>query len=128
MYDVVVLGGTLGVLLATALLAQHSRARNSSANGKEQPLQVAVVERGVLAGREQEWNCTRADLQVSRWRAAARLRHAIQHSAKRCSQQLVCPAMARCPGQQKHKQQQGLHFPRSSHSQCSSGHLFAPAT
>ena len=49
-YDVVVLGGTLGIFLATALLIQ----------GKS----VAVVERFQLRGREQEWNISRADMKV----------------------------------------------------------------
>lgn len=62
-FDVVVLGGTLGILLAAALLAHSSR---HSAQGSSQPLRVAVVERGELVGREQEWNCTQADLQVVR--------------------------------------------------------------
>jgi hypothetical protein len=53
----VVLGGTLGILLATALLAN-----NSSSGGR--PLRVAVVERGQLLGRDQEWNITRSELQV----------------------------------------------------------------
>jgi hypothetical protein len=77
---VVVLGSTLGILLATALLAQHATTTSSSSsNGggiakhkhqqrgrqqHQQELRVAVVERGVLVGRDQEWNCTQADLQV----------------------------------------------------------------
>jgi hypothetical protein len=72
---VVVLGGTLGILLATALLAQHASSSSSSGSAthkhqqrrqqqKKQGLCVAVVERGVLVGRDQEWNCTQADLQV----------------------------------------------------------------
>lgn len=48
--DIVVLGGTLGIFLATALLLQ----------GKS----VTVVERNALLGRDQEWNISRADMQV----------------------------------------------------------------
>ncbi|OIW16243.1 hypothetical protein TanjilG_18958 [Lupinus angustifolius] len=47
-YDVLVCGGTLGIFIATAL----------SARG----LRVAVVERNVLKGREQEWNISRKEL------------------------------------------------------------------
>ncbi len=50
-YDVVVLGGTLGIFLATALQLRGWK--------------VAVVERNTLMGREQEWNISRADMQVS---------------------------------------------------------------
>ena len=50
MQDVVVLGGTLGIFLATALLLR----------GKS----VTVVERNALLGRDQEWNISRADMQV----------------------------------------------------------------
>jgi lycopene cyclase CruP len=57
-YDVVVLGGTLGLLLATALLAQRRQHQHS------QGLRVAVIERGKLQGRQQEWNITYSDLQV----------------------------------------------------------------
>ena len=46
--DVVVLGGTLGIFLATALQLQ----------GK----QVAVVERGTVQGRSQEWNISREEM------------------------------------------------------------------
>jgi len=46
----VVLGGTLGIFLATALQLR----------GKS----VAVVEQNRLVGREQEWNISRADMQV----------------------------------------------------------------
>jgi hypothetical protein len=69
-YDVAVLGGTLGILLATALLAnQHTDSSSSSSVGDgakqlRQQLRVAVVERGMLVGRDQEWNCSEADLQV----------------------------------------------------------------
>eukprot|EP00775_Hariotina_reticulata_P005254 gene5254-5489_t len=48
MFDVVVAGGTLGVFVATALATQGWR--------------VAVVERGPLAGRKQEWNISRKEL------------------------------------------------------------------
>eukprot|EP00775_Hariotina_reticulata_P003056 gene3056-3337_t len=57
-YDVVVLGGTLGLLLATALLTQQQQHQQTRG------LQVAVVERGRLQGRQQEWNITHSDLQV----------------------------------------------------------------
>lgn len=49
-FDVVVLGGTLGIILATAL----------QLHGKS----VAVVERNALLGRDQEWNISRADMQA----------------------------------------------------------------
>jgi pyruvate/2-oxoglutarate dehydrogenase complex dihydrolipoamide dehydrogenase (E3) component len=48
MYDVIVAGGTLGVFVAVSL-AQRG-------------LRVAVVERGKLAGRTQEWNISRKEL------------------------------------------------------------------
>nr|GLL23034.1 uncharacterized protein LOC109187702 [Ipomoea trifida] len=48
MFDVVVCGGTLGIFIATAL----------SSKG----LQVGIVERNVLKGREQEWNISRKEL------------------------------------------------------------------
>ncbi|KAL9384743.1 hypothetical protein Peur_021753 [Populus x canadensis] len=47
-FDVVVCGGTLGIFIATAL----------SAKG----LQVGVVERNMLKGREQEWNISKKEL------------------------------------------------------------------
>ncbi|KAG5231999.1 Lycopene cycl domain-containing protein [Salix suchowensis] len=47
-FDVVVCGGTLGIFIATAL----------SAKG----LQVGIVERNILKGREQEWNISRKEL------------------------------------------------------------------
>ncbi|XP_054819149.1 uncharacterized protein LOC129318422 [Prosopis cineraria] len=47
-YDVLVCGGTLGIFIATAL----------SARG----LRVAIVERNILKGREQEWNISRKEL------------------------------------------------------------------
>jgi glycine/D-amino acid oxidase-like deaminating enzyme len=46
---VVVAGGTLGVFVAVCLA--------------QQGLAVAVVERGKLAGRTQEWNISRKELQ-----------------------------------------------------------------
>ncbi|KAK9803372.1 hypothetical protein WJX72_000257 [[Myrmecia] bisecta] len=49
MYDVVMCGGTLGVFLACALQLRG--------------LRVAVVERGPLQGRAQEWNISRKELQ-----------------------------------------------------------------
>lgn len=48
--DVVVLGGTLGIVLATALAQGGAR--------------VALVERGRLQGRDQEWNISRSELAV----------------------------------------------------------------
>ena len=48
--DVVLAGGTLGILLATALQLKGWR--------------VAVIERGILKGREQEWNISRQELQT----------------------------------------------------------------
>jgi 2-polyprenyl-6-methoxyphenol hydroxylase-like FAD-dependent oxidoreductase len=48
LYDVVVAGGTLGVFVAVSL-AQRG-------------LRVAVLERGKLAGRTQEWNISRKEL------------------------------------------------------------------
>ena len=59
-FDVVVCGGTLGILLATTLLQQktHAHTRNTK------KLNVAVIERGKLKGREQEWNVTRKELSV----------------------------------------------------------------
>jgi lycopene cyclase CruP len=47
--DVVVCGGTLGIFWATALAVRGWR--------------VAVVERGTLRGRDQEWNISRHELQ-----------------------------------------------------------------
>ncbi|XP_020212477.1 uncharacterized protein LOC109797007 [Cajanus cajan] len=47
-YDVLVCGGTLGIFIATALCARG--------------LRVAIVERNVLKGREQEWNISRKEL------------------------------------------------------------------
>lgn len=47
-YDVVVVGGTLGIFLAAALAVRGFK--------------VAVVEQGVLVGRTQEWNISRREL------------------------------------------------------------------
>jgi hypothetical protein len=47
-YDAAVVGGTLGILLATALAVQGQR--------------VAVIERRRLEGRTQEWNISRHEL------------------------------------------------------------------
>ncbi|MBC8121343.1 MAG: FAD-binding oxidoreductase [Gemmatimonadaceae bacterium] len=47
-WDVVICGGTLGILLGTALVERGWR--------------VAVVERGQLRGRDQEWNTSRQEL------------------------------------------------------------------
>ena len=49
-YDVVICGGTLGILLA-ATLAQRG-------------WQVALLERGPLRGRDQEWNISRRELET----------------------------------------------------------------
>ena len=48
--DVLICGGTLGILLGAAL-QQHG-------------WQVTLVERGILKGREQEWNISRNELQT----------------------------------------------------------------
>ena len=48
--DVVIAGGTLGIILGAALVRRGWK--------------VAVVERGPLQGREQEWNIARRELQV----------------------------------------------------------------
>lgn len=47
-FDVCVCGGTLGIFLAAALAQKGWK--------------VAVVERGVVAGRRQEWNISRKEL------------------------------------------------------------------
>ena len=47
-FDVIVCGGTLGVFLAASL--------------QRRGLRVAIVERGPLRGREQEWNISRKEL------------------------------------------------------------------
>jgi lycopene cyclase CruP len=49
-WDVVISGGTLGILLAAAL--------------QRQGLRVAIIERGILKGREQEWNISRQELKT----------------------------------------------------------------
>ncbi len=49
-FDVVVCGGTLGILLAAALQKSGRR--------------VALLEKGTLRGRDQEWNISRQELQV----------------------------------------------------------------
>lgn len=47
-FDVIVCGGTLGIFIACALQCQGWR--------------VAIIERGILRGREQEWNISRQEL------------------------------------------------------------------
>ena len=47
--DVAICGGTLGIFVATALAVRG--------------IKTAVVERGVVAGRAQEWNISRKELQ-----------------------------------------------------------------
>ena len=49
-WDVVICGGTLGILLGAALVQRGWR--------------VAVIERGPLKGRDQEWNISRKELAV----------------------------------------------------------------
>ncbi|PAX47906.1 FAD-dependent oxidoreductase [Brunnivagina elsteri] len=49
-WDVVICGGTLGILIAAALACRGIR--------------VALLERGILRGREQEWNISRHELGV----------------------------------------------------------------
>ncbi len=49
-FDVLICGGTLGILLASALQLRGYR--------------VALLERGILKGREQEWNISRQELQT----------------------------------------------------------------
>ncbi|MEM9922818.1 MAG: FAD-binding oxidoreductase [Cyanobacteria bacterium P01_D01_bin.50] len=49
-WDVIISGGTLGILIGCALLSRG--------------MQVALIERGILRGREQEWNISRNELQV----------------------------------------------------------------
>jgi lycopene cyclase CruP len=49
-WDVVICGGTLGIVMGAALSQKGWR--------------VAVLERGILRGREQEWNISRQELQV----------------------------------------------------------------
>ena len=48
-WDVLICGGTLGILMAAALQQRGWR--------------VALIERGILRGREQEWNISRAELE-----------------------------------------------------------------
>jgi lycopene cyclase CruP len=47
-WDVVIAGGTLGIFIAAALVRRGWR--------------VALIERGILRGREQEWNISRAEM------------------------------------------------------------------
>ncbi|MGB6298908.1 MAG: FAD-binding oxidoreductase [Rivularia sp. (in: cyanobacteria)] len=49
-WDVIISGGTLGILIGCALVSRG--------------LKVALIERGILRGREQEWNISRNELQV----------------------------------------------------------------
>ncbi|NET59939.1 MAG: FAD-binding oxidoreductase [Symploca sp. SIO2E6] len=49
-WDVVICGGTLGIMLGAVLQQQGWR--------------VALLERGILRGREQEWNISRKELEV----------------------------------------------------------------
>lgn len=49
-WDVVICGGTLGVMIGTTLALRGWR--------------VLILERGILKGREQEWNISRAELSV----------------------------------------------------------------
>ena len=49
-YDVAICGGTLGILLGAALAAKGWK--------------VALLERGILHGREQEWNISRRELET----------------------------------------------------------------
>ncbi|AFY56187.1 2-polyprenyl-6-methoxyphenol hydroxylase-like oxidoreductase [Rivularia sp. PCC 7116] len=49
-WDVIISGGTLGILIGCALVSRG--------------LRVALIERGILRGREQEWNISRHELQV----------------------------------------------------------------
>jgi lycopene cyclase CruP len=49
-WDIVICGGTLGILIACALQKRGWR--------------VALIERGILRGREQEWNISRKELDV----------------------------------------------------------------
>ncbi len=47
-WDIIISGGTLGILLATAL--------------QKQGWKVLIIERGILKGRQQEWNISRQEL------------------------------------------------------------------
>ncbi len=49
-WDVVICGGTLGILIGSALVQRGWR--------------VALIERGMLRGREQEWNISRKELEI----------------------------------------------------------------
>ncbi|RAM53245.1 MAG: FAD-binding oxidoreductase [Hapalosiphonaceae cyanobacterium JJU2] len=49
-WDVLICGGTLGILIGCALAVQGFR--------------VALLERGILRGRDQEWNISRQELEV----------------------------------------------------------------
>ena len=49
-WDVIISGGTLGILIGCALVSKG--------------VQVALIEKGILQGREQEWNISRNELQV----------------------------------------------------------------
>ncbi|RCJ28034.1 FAD-dependent oxidoreductase [Nostoc minutum NIES-26] len=49
-WDVIICGGTLGILIGCALTVKG--------------LRVALMERGILRGREQEWNISRQELEV----------------------------------------------------------------
>ncbi len=49
-WDVVICGGTLGILIGAALQKRGWR--------------VALIERGILRGRDQEWNISRKELEV----------------------------------------------------------------
>ncbi|MEH1967295.1 FAD-binding oxidoreductase [Nostoc sp.] len=49
-FDVLICGGTLGILIGCALVVKG--------------LRVALLERGILRGREQEWNISRKELDV----------------------------------------------------------------
>jgi lycopene cyclase CruP len=49
-WDAVICGGTLGILIGAALQRQGWR--------------VALIERGILRGRDQEWNISRRELEV----------------------------------------------------------------
>lgn len=51
-WDVIISGGTLGILIGCALAVRGVR--------------VALLERGILQGREQEWNISRKELEVFR--------------------------------------------------------------
>lgn len=49
-WDIVICGGTLGILIGAALQTRGYR--------------VALIERGILRGRDQEWNISRKELEV----------------------------------------------------------------